>query len=107
MRAILNKLIPEPHKLTENGIDFLSRVIGLDQKYINDYVNPIIRSKYLTEVNSIATMFRLMPLYCTNDIHNGRTKNLVLHLNERLLSAKILVKLKDHKNINIKRMKLK
>lgn len=81
MRAILNKLIPSPYKPTEDGIEFLSTVVGLDQKYIHDYVYPIIQSSFIFNVNSVAAIFKLMPLYCKTDIHNGRTKNLVLHLN--------------------------
>lgn len=48
----------------------------------------------------------MMPLYCENHRSHGRTKNLVLHLNERLIAAKILAKLKDLKNIDIKAMKV-
>lgn len=53
-------------------------------------------------------MFKLLPLYCDNyHTNNGRTKNLVLNLNERMIAAKILSKLKDSKNLNIKNMKIK
>lgn len=106
MRGILNKIIPPPQKPASNGLEYLSQVIGLDQKYIRDYVNPLISSHYLHNVNSIATIFKLMPLYCKTQSHDGRTKNLVLHLNERLIAAKILFALKDHKNLDIKSMKL-
>lgn len=102
----MNKVIPSSHRPTANGLEYLSQVIGLDQKYIRDYVNPLISSHYLHNVNSIATIFKMIPLYCTNHMHDGRTKNLVLHLNERMIAAKILVALKDSKNINIKSMKL-
>lgn len=81
MRGILNKIIPPPQKPASNGLEYLSQVIGLDQKYIRDYVNPLISSHYLHNVNSIATIFKLMPLYCKSQSHDGRTKNLVLHLN--------------------------
>ena len=107
MRGILNKIMPSPHRPTANGLEYLSQVIGLDQKYIRDYVNPLISSHYLHNVNSIATIFKMIPLYCNNHAQDGRTKNLVLHLNERMIAAKILVWLKgSNKNVNIKSMKL-
>lgn len=70
-------------------------------------MNPVISSHYLHNVNSVATIFKLLPLYCDNyNANNGRTKNLVLNLNDRMIAAKILWKLKDEKNIDIKNMKL-
>lgn len=82
MRGILNRVMPWPQKPLSNGLEYLSQVIGLDQKYIRDYVNPVISSSYLHNVNSVATIFKLMPLYCDNYYkNNGRTKNLVLNLN--------------------------
>lgn len=56
--------MPPPTKPIANGLEFLSQTIGLDQKYIRDYVNPVISSHYLNNVNSIASLFKLMPLYC-------------------------------------------
>jgi hypothetical protein len=106
MRGIMNKIMPSPQKPATNGLEYLSQVIGLDQKYIRDYVNPLISSHYLHNVNSVATIFKLLPLYCENHRSNGRTKNLVLHLNERMVAAKILFKLNDNKNIDLKNMKL-
>lgn len=80
LRAILNKIM-HPHQPLANGLQYLSQVIGLDQKYIRDYVNPVISSNYFHNINSIGTLFKLMPLYCKTQTHDGRTKNLVLHLN--------------------------
>jgi hypothetical protein len=106
MRGILNKVMPPSHKPSANGLEYLSQVIGLDQKYIRDYVNPLISSHYMHNVNSIATIFKLMPLYCKTQSNDGRTKNLVLHLNEKMIAAKIIYALKDFKNLAIKSTKL-
>lgn len=75
MRGIMNKIMPYPQKPAANGLEYLSQIIGLDQKYIRDYVNPLISSHYLHNVNSVATIFKLLPLYCENHRSNGRTKN--------------------------------
>lgn len=49
----------------------------------------------------------MIPLYCNNQAQDGRTKNLVLHLNERMIAAKILVWMKgSNKNVNIKSTKI-
>lgn len=64
MDGILRKILPPPQKPSSNGLEHLSQVIGLDQKYIRDYVNPLISSSYLHNVNSVATVFKLLPLYC-------------------------------------------
>ena len=66
IRGVLKTIMPLLHKPAPNGLEYLSETIGLDQKYIRDYVNPVISSNYLHNVNSVAILFKLLPLYCKN-----------------------------------------
>lgn len=56
-----------PYQLEQSGIKYLSEIIGLDQQYIHDYIMPVIWGAYLHEPNSITTMLKLLPLYCTKN----------------------------------------
>lgn len=102
IRQILNQIMPYPQKPSPNGMTYLSQLIGLDQKYIRDYISPVVSSSYFHNVNSVATIFKVLPLYCKNVESKGRTKNLALLLDERVLAAKLLIKLHEYKNIELK-----
>lgn len=107
MRATLNRIMPLGQKPVSNGIEYLSQTIGLDQKYIRDYASPLITSSYLHNVNSVAMLFKLLPLYCKNLQTKNRNKNLALIFDERVLAAKILHKLQDDKKLRIELINMK
>ena len=105
----MNSIMPLSHKPVPNGISYLSETIGLDQKYIRDFVNPVISSTYFHNVNSVAILFKLLPLYCSNhdvtwakknnpDKSYGKKHNALI-FDERLLAAKILQNLRDSSNL--------
>ena len=109
MKGVMNQIMPSYHKPAPNGISYLSETIGLDQKYIRDFVNPVISSTYFHNVNSVAILFKLLPLYCqNNDVSwtkksssekNYGKKNNALIFDERLLAAKILQNLRDSSSL--------
>lgn len=96
--------MPYPQKPLPNGISYMSEFIGLDQQYIRDYLGPLVSSTYFHNVNSVAAIFKVLPLYCYNLESKVRTKNLALLLDERVLAAKLLIKLHEYKNIHLKNL---
>lgn len=95
MRGILNRVMPWPQMATANGMEFISQDIGLDQKYVRDFLGPIIKGTYMQNVNSVAMMLKILPLYCNNPSnHHLQNKHLSLPLDERTLFLKLLLQLK-------------
>ena len=71
-----------PYQFEQSGIKYLSETIGLDQQYIHDYIMPVIWGAYLHEPNSITTMLKLLPLYCTQNKALGTSLAILINENE-------------------------
>lgn len=52
-----------PDSPKQSGIAYLSEDVGLDDLYLEDYVEPVIKTSYFSSVNSLTLMYKLMPMY--------------------------------------------
>lgn len=52
-----------PSEITD-GLTYFSEKLGLDQNYIQNFILPVIVGNYFHEANSLATLYRLLPVYC-------------------------------------------
>ncbi len=43
---------------------YFSEKQGLDSKYINKFILPVIMGNYLHQANSLSTLYKLLPVYC-------------------------------------------
>lgn len=103
MRQILKKYIRNDD-FESNGIQYLSEKIGLDDKYIKNFIFPVVWGSYLHEPNVMTTMLKLLPIYCNRKGSNSQT--LVLFEDTRVVKSKILEMVKYVKINYIQNMKL-
>lgn len=86
-----------PYSFEQSGVKYLSETIGLDQQYIHDYIMPVVWGSYLHEANSITTLLKLLPLYCTRN--KGIGSSLAVWVDETEIYRKLMGKVK-YINVN-------
>ena len=77
-----------PNPIEEDSIKYFSETLGLDQKYINQFISPVIMGNYLHQANSLSALYKLLPVYCHN--YQAIGKSLAIFEEPQKIQEKIL-----------------